>query len=272
VNPIKKEKRMHRHLGLIVVVMLGAAFAQAAEPPSSTPPTVRPAAPAPEQAQALQRFLGALAPAAQQAPQPPRTITVTGRAVGYIPKDTVIWTISLESTGKDVPAVKQAADLRLKAVTDICQAKGIQADDIDPGLIHLVDTRITDSAAADPQKPILATRNVTVRQRDAAKFNDLLDVLSRDKTNRVKFVFVCSKRDEVMRETVTQASQAAREKAAAMATVAGAKVGRPLTIDEYPPAKMNVPEASVPVDHDTPAFGVDCEKVIMTVYVTFELE
>lgn len=266
---------MHRHLGLIVVVMLGVAFAQAAEPSSSpppAPPAVRPAAPASDQAQAFQRILGALAPATQQAPQPPRTITVTGRAVGYIPKDTVIWTISLECTGKDVPTVKQAADQRLKAVTDICQAKGIQADDIDPGLIRLVDTRITDSATADPQKPIMATRNVTVRQRDASKFNELLDALSRDKTNRVKFVFVCSKRDEVMRETVTQASQAAREKAAAMATVAGAKVGRPLTIDEYPPAKMNVPDASIPVDRDTPAFGVDCEKIIMTVYVTFELE
>jgi len=266
---------MHRHFGLILVVVLGAAFVQAAEPPSSPPPAptaVRPAAPASDQSQAIQRFLGALAPSAPQAPQPPRTITVTGRAVGYIPKDTVIWTISLECSGKDVPTVKQAGDQRLKAVTDLCQARGILPDDIDPGLIRLVDTRITDSANADPQKPILATRNVTVRQRDAAKFNDLLDALSRDKTNRVKFLFVCSKRDEVMRETVTQASQAARDKAAAMATVAGAKVGRPLTIDEYPPPKMNAPDASIPIDRDTPVFGADCEKVIMTVFVTFELE
>ena len=266
---------MSRYLVSTLIVALVATVAQAAEPPTtppSPPPTVRPTAPASDQAQALQRFLGALAPSAQQAPQPPRTITVTGRAVGYIPKDTVLWTISLESAGKDVATVKQAGDQRLKAVTDACLAKGVQADDIDPGLIRLVDTRIVDSANADPQKPILATRTVTVRQRDATKFNDLLESLSRDKSNRIKFLFVSSKRDEVMRETVTQASQTARDKAAAMATVAGAKLGRPLTIDEYPPTKMTAPDASVPIDKDAPVFGADCEKVIVTVYITFELE
>jgi uncharacterized protein YggE len=204
---------------------------------------------------------------------PPRTVTVTGRAVGYLPMDTVIWTISLETTGKDVTDVKKASDQQVKTVTDACKAKGVQPADIDPGLIRIVDTRLPETGAAgDAQKPILAARSVTVLQRDVTRFNDLLEVLGRDKNNRIRYVFACSTRDDVMRDTVARATQAARDKASAMATVAGAQLGRPLTIDEYPPPKLNIPDASVPVDRDTPAFGAAAEKVIMTVYVTFELQ
>jgi len=268
---------MLRPIGLILAVLLAAAIAQAAEP---SPPPSRPAAPAApapapavdQAAPAPRAVVAAPASAKQQEPPPPRTITVTGRAIGYIPKDTVIWTITIENSGKDVGVAKAASDQQVKTITDACKAKGVQPADIDAGLIRLVDTRSTASVAADPQKPIQATRNVTVRQRDVLKFNELLDILSRDKSNRIRYVFLSSSRDDVMRDSVIRATQAAREKASAMANVAGAKLGRPLTIDEYPPPKLNISDASVPVDSDTPAFGVDAEKVITTVYVTFELE
>jgi uncharacterized protein YggE len=264
---------MHRHLVLILAVVLVATLAKAAEQAPPPAPATTPA-PANPQAAPLPHSPAAPARAEPQPQPPPRTITVTGRAIGYVPKDTVIWTIGLEATGKDVSDTKKAGDLQVKAVTDTCTARGILPADIDPGLIRLVDTRLQNekSDAADSKRPMLATRSVTVRQRDVLKFNDLLEALSHDKSNRIRYVFVCSKRDEVMRETITLATQAAREKAAAMATVAGAQLGRPLTIDEYSPPKLNIPDASVPVDRDTPAFGVDTEKIIMTVYATFELQ
>jgi uncharacterized protein YggE len=268
---------MLRPIGLILAVLLAAAIAQAAEPSPPPPRPATAAAPAPappaEQAAPAPRPAAA-APAGpkQQEPPPPRTITVTGRAIGYIPRDTVIWTITIEKSGKDVGVVKAASDQQVQTITDACKAKGVQPADIDAGLIRLIDTRSTGSAAADPQKPIQATRNVAVRQRDVLRFNELLDVLSRDKSNGIRYVFVCSSRDDVMRDTIIRATQAARDKATAMANVAGAQLGRPLTIDEYAPPKLNIPDATVPVDRDTPAFGVEAEKIITTVYVTFELE
>lgn len=264
---------MHRHLAWVLAAWLAPTFAVAAEPaapPRPLAPAAAPAAPEPQPALTLPRIAGILA--GERTP-PPRTVTVTGRAVGYLPMDTIIWTISLETTGKDVTDVKKASDQQVKTVTDACKAKGVQPADIDPGLIRIVDTRLPETGAAgDPQKPILAARSVTVLQRDVTRFNDLLEVLGRDKNNRIRYVFACSTRDDVMRDTVTRATQAARDKATAMATVAGAQLGRPLTIDEYAPPKLNIPDASVPVDRDTPAFGADAQKVIMTVYVTFELQ
>ena len=250
---------MHRCAPLILTLLLVAAFASAAE---QAPELVVQKVPQP----LLQQVL-------QPPPVPPCTITVTGRAVGYIPADTVIWAITLESMGKDVSDVKQASDRLVKTLADACMRLGIQPADIDTGLIRMEDARIVGrTAPEDLKKPFTATRTVTIRQTDLGGFNDVLEMLSTQAIKRMRYVFVSSQRETVVRETIVEAARVATDKAAAMAAVAGAALGKPLLINEYAPPHLKIPEDAVPVDKDSPAFGADAEKIIATVYVTFELE
>lgn len=250
---------MHSSMPLIVMLLLTGALAQAAQE-----------APAPIPREAPQPLLR---PAPQRSPIPPRTITVTGKAVGYIPADTVIWTITLESTGKDVSDVKQVSDRLVKTLADACKRLGIQPADIDTGLIRMEDARIVGLATPeDIKKPFTATRTVTVRQTDVGRFNEVLEMLSRQKIKRMRYVFVGSKRETVVRDTIVEATRVARDKAGAMATVAGSTLGKPLVINEYAPTHLNIPEDAVPLDKDSGALGADAERIIATVYVTFELD
>jgi uncharacterized protein YggE len=181
--------------------------------------------------------------------------------------------VTLDSSGKDLMEAKEQSDQQVKALLDVCKQKGIQGADVDVGVVRISDSRTSDAAGhLDPNKPFTVTRVVTLRERDLRQFTAILETLSRGRATRVRYNVVSSKTDDVTRDTLVKATQAAKDKAAAMVGVLGARLGKVLRIDEYPPSGQNIPDEKVPVDQGSSAFGADAEKVRITVYVTFEIQ
>jgi uncharacterized protein YggE len=193
-----------------------------------------------------------------------RTVSVTGTAVGYVPIDTVLWTITLEVRDKDFIKAKDLSEQQVRDLVLLLKQTGVQAADINTGL-----PRIKDDAES---RLTTATRDVTARQRDSAGFTKTLEALTLDRRLKFRYGITSSRRPEVEKDTLLKAVQAAKDKAQAMAVVAGARLGHVLTINEYPPPGWKVSTGTVPVDAPTSAFGAEAETVAITVYVTFELE
>jgi uncharacterized protein YggE len=211
--------------------------------------------------------------ATEEKQPPPRTVSVSGSAVGYVPADTILWNVTLQTAGKDVVEAKAASDEQVKGLTDACAKRGVQVSDIVVGIVRIQDARVDEKVETrDPARPFNVTRIVTVRQRDPRLFSEMLEMLSRGKGIRTRYNVVSSKTDQVTKETIVKATEAAKDKATAMATVLGARLGSVLTINEYPPAGWNTPDDSVPIDQSSAAFGADAERVRITVFVTFELQ
>ncbi len=73
----------------------------------------------------------------------------------------------------------------------------------------------------------VVSRSVTVRQRDLERFDEYLDALVSCAEMEVDFSFESSRIHAVRAETRLKAVMAARDKAAAMAGIVGAKLGHP---------------------------------------------
>jgi len=202
-----------------------------------------------------------------------RTVSVSGTAVGYIPADTILWNVTLQTAGKDVVEAKASSDEQVRGLTEACAKRGGQGADIVVGFVRIQDARIDEKAESrDPLKPLAVTRVVSIRQRDPRLFPEMLEMLSRGKGIKVRYNVVSSKADQITKETLVKATEAAKDKATAMATVLGARLGNVLAINEYPPEGWNTPDENVPIDQNSAAFGADAEKVRITVFVTFEIQ
>jgi len=165
-----------------------------------------------------------------------------------------------------------ANEQQVKVLLDACSKKGIQGNDVSLGMIKVKDAQVPGQEAADASsKRFLVSRTITLRQRDVGLFQDMLDLLGKG-SGPVKYTTYCSKSDKITRDTLIRATQAAKEKATAMATALGATLGPVLSVNEYPPKGENVPENNVVTDESSGAFGAEAEKVRITVFATFELQ
>ena len=203
-----------------------------------------------------------------------RTISVSGSAVSYIPADTILWTVTLQTGANDVAEAKVLSDTQVKELVDVCAKKNILAQDIAAGLFKIHDTRLEENAGMknDAGKLFTVTRIATIRQKDPTLFSDMLSMLSKGKGLKVRYNIVSSKTDQITKETLVKATEAAKNKATAMVTSLGAQLGKVISINEYPPIGWNIPESNVPVDQSSAVFAAEAEKVRITVYVTFEIE
>ena len=141
-------------------------------------------------------FTTSLAAWAASEPQqpPPRTISVSGSSVGYIPKDTILWDITFRSAGRDLLDAKAASDQRLKDLLEVCAAQGIQGSNVVASIPKIQDARQNSTdVAGEPGKPFVVTRIVTLRQQDLRRFTELLDALSHAKNFKVHYQAVSSK-------------------------------------------------------------------------------
>jgi uncharacterized protein YggE len=222
---------------------------------------------------AILAFALPCASAPEVAGSPPRTVSVSGTAVAHVPVDTVVWTITMDSSGKDLREAKEASDRQVKSLLATCEQKGIQGQDIDIGKIRIADSRTSDSRPAYASRPLFRiTRVITLRQSELRHFTSLLELLSRGDRMRVRYRIVSSKVDEIRRETLVKATKAARTKAAAMVEALGGQLGKALKIDEYPPSDQHASDQNTTMDQDSAAFGADAEKLTTTVFVTFEIQ
>lgn len=216
-------------------------------------------------------FSATAAPEPPQPTKPPRTVSVSGSAVGYIQPDAILWTVFRESSGKNIIEAKEANEAQIKTLLDACSKKGIPGTDVSLGMISVQDTQTGQGADLPANaKRFVVGRTITIRQRELAIFHDMLDLLSKG-TGKVKYTTYCSKTDKITRDTLLRATQAAKDKAAAMANVLGATLGPVLSLDEYPPVGSTIKNEDVVVDESTAIFNAEAEKLRVTVYAVFEL-
>jgi uncharacterized protein len=170
------------------------------------------------------------------APPPPRSISVTGTAEIATAPDEFTINVGVESFAAEPQAAKEANDRAMKALLASARAFAPDAKDVrtegftlQPHYEGPYDShRLT---GYDARKTLIVVLH------DGDKVEVFLTELFKDGANRLDGVAYGSSRLlDQRKEARALAVIAAREKATAMATTLGQKLGRPLKIDEEPEA------------------------------------
>ncbi|HEX8296983.1 MAG TPA: SIMPL domain-containing protein [Chthoniobacteraceae bacterium] len=233
-------------------------------------------------------FLLSLAPLAEaQVAKPARTISVTGTAVTRTAPDLVVWSIALVDHDRDLAAAKAANDKKLAKLFAVRNELQIEAADLEAGAVNIQrEYERDDRGTRGAFKHFAVTRSVVIRQREMKRFDEFLSKLVASAEMEVSVGFQSSRIHEVRATTRLQALKLAKEKAAEMAAVLEAKLGKVLTIDEHPPegatdfstrSMSNSVVAFDPAggglaDVASGTFAPGAIETRVVVYTTFELE
>jgi len=214
-----------------------------------------------------------------------RSISVSGTVETKTAPDQVVWSISLTDTDTDMRKAKANNDERVKSVIALRDKLDIGEGDIETGQVSIRrEYERTSRGDRGAFKHFVVSRSVTIRQRDLKRFDEFLDALVASTELEASFSFATSRMHEVRTETRLKALKVARDKAAAMAEVVGAKLGKVLTIDEHSSGSRwmslgtNIVSNSM-IDAGPPAADLATDKfvpgaisVTLTVHATFELK
>lgn len=168
-----------------------------------------------------------------------RTINVTGEAeVRAVPDEAVFnfGIVTFDST--DIDRARQDNDRRLTDLLALVRRLGIDDKFVQTDFLS-IEPRYEYETEGWRRKEYLigyaTTRNLSVTLRDLTKFEALLAGALKLGVDRVGQAELRTTQMRKYRdEARAQAIRAAREKAAALAAELGAKVGRPILIDESP--------------------------------------
>jgi len=218
--------------------------------------------------------------AAAQPAEPPRVVSVSGTVEAKTAPDQIIWTITLTDSDRHLGKAKEKNDEKIKTVLALAKQLGIAEADIETGWLDA--ERDYDHKGFFKRFEI--KRTVTIRQRDLKRFDEFLDALVAGTDLGVTFRLESSRRHEARTEARRKALLVAKEKATAMASALGAKIGRVCAIAEHPQSTTswsNITSNWAPISHGEPAVDADADTdtfvpgaitVKATVYVTFALE
>ena len=171
--------------------------------------------------------------AAARGEEPPRTINTTGESVVYVRPDEAVVGFGVESFATTVEKAKQqneeAAARLLKAVKDVgIDDKHVQTDTVQ------VEIRYNDGG--HPSRGIegyYARRAYSVTLNDVKKLEKLVDAALKNGANQFSgFEYRTSELRKHRDQARKMAVAAAREKAEALASELGCRVGAPRTINE----------------------------------------
>lgn len=222
--------------------------------------------------------------AAARQDEPLRSISVSGTVETKVAPDLIVWSISLTDTDKDMRKAKEMNDAKIESVIALREKLDVGDGDIETGTVSIRrEFERVPQGGRGEFKHFVVNRYVTIRQRDLKRFDEFLDAFVSSAEMEVNFQFESSKMMDVRAETRLKALQIAKEKAQTMAEVAGAKLGKVITINEHAQRSVNpMSNASIRqgsftqstpgADLATDTFIPGAMRVQMTVYATFELE
>jgi len=212
---------------------------------------------------------------------PPRSISVSGTAVMKAAPDQIVWHIQLTDFDKDMRKAKQRNDAKVEAVVALRRALDIGKHDLDTGRLSISrEYERGQHGQRGAFKHYRVSRSVTIRQTDLKRFDEYLDKLVASSEMEVSFSFESSQIHKLRAETRLKAMAEAKKKAADMARVVGAKLGKVLVINEHSPnqpyfspmSNAAFTHSPPPVDAASDRFVPGAITVQVSVYVTFELE
>lgn len=165
---------------------------------------------------------------------PGRSISVNGQAEVKVVPDEVVLTLGVETRAKEIPALRNEHDRRVKAVLAAAREFHIPEKDLKTDYLQLEPQMGSGSVGSGPMVVGYVERTtLVVTLRDVGQFESLLaSVLSAGATHVHGINFRTRELRKHRDEARAMAIKAAKEKAAALAGALGQKVGRPLTIQE----------------------------------------
>jgi len=161
-----------------------------------------------------------------------RLITVTGDADVKVVPDEVVLLLGVETWDKDLSVAKSQNDERVKKVLALVKDFGIESKHVQTDQIS-VEPRYEDSYTQRDFVGFFVRKSVVVTLKDISKFEDMLTgVLSAGATHIYGVQYRTTELRRYRDQARALAIKAAQEKAVAMATELGQKVGKPTSIHE----------------------------------------
>lgn len=206
----------------------------------------------------------------------PRLITVNGISDVWVEPDEAVLSIGVTSQGKALDQTQKEQDQQVKKVIRLLTRAGIAEKDIQTSRLQ-IGAEYEYIKEARTMIGYKASQSFTVVLRDLSKHDALLTDLIKNGVDDVFGIeFRLSNTREHADKARIQAARAAKEKAVAIATELGAKVGRPHTIQEMdeepwqPAMRANVMMAEAKAGQA--GFASGQIRVRARVTVSFELE
>jgi uncharacterized protein len=181
--------------------------------------------------------LAAASPAFAQIVQPPPQISLSGSAEVKVAPDEIMLNVAVETRSETLEPARLENDEKIAAVLAFLKQSKIKDKDVQTDYINIQpDYNYNNSSSASHVKPVayIVRKNLEIRLTEVAGFQNILTGLL---TNGVNYVNGIDFRTTQLRkyrdEARTMAIRAAREKAAALTSELGAKLGKVTSINAY---------------------------------------
>ncbi len=192
---------------------------------------------------ALPLVLLTVATAAAQDEQPRLSdlipsITVTGTGEVQVEPDRAQIHVGVVTQAESAAGAVEANNQAMQQLLDALKQHGVEANDIQTSNFSISPQHDYDQQGRHPPQIVgyQVTNQVQVKVRDLARLGALLDLVVQQGANQVQGIdFQVSDQSQRKDEARRKALDDARRKAELYASAAGARVGRPLLIQESAP-------------------------------------
>jgi len=161
-----------------------------------------------------------------------RTIYVSGTADIEVEPDFINWEVALRDSDPDPLKAKKKNDQRYEALLELAEDLDIEPRDLVVGEVSIDKQFERNKDNAYVFKGYNVSREILVIQRDFDEFDEMLERLAGFKAE-FDVSYGSTKVHAIKRKAQLAAVEAAREKAQAIATVLGQRVGRPISITDH---------------------------------------
>ena len=165
---------------------------------------------------------------AQNTQQP--TVDVTGEGIVMVVPDEVTIQVRVENTGKNATVIKQQNDRTVNDVLKFVKSIGIADKDVRTDYIRLSKNYEYNTKTYN----YAANQSISIKVRNLAKYEDLMNGLLETGINRIDGVsFSSSEKEKLESDARKKAVANAQEKAKEYAGVLGQTIGKAIAISEF---------------------------------------
>ncbi|WP_026461890.1 SIMPL domain-containing protein [Adhaeribacter aquaticus] len=227
-------------------------------------------------------FCLSLSAFAQVQPALPPLVSVTGLGEVKVAPDQIALNVGIDVRDKNLENARRQNDQKIAALLNYLKRAGIDAKDIQTTNLSVYPNYVGEYGQTTPEF-YMTQKSITVTIRDIKKFDEILTGIYKTGANRVEGIEYRTSELQKHREQARKlAVQAARQKAMALTSELGSKVGRVYAINEsgsegyptplYRGRGANKMMESVAVDAGGPTIAVGQITVSASVDVSFVIE
>jgi uncharacterized protein YggE len=170
---------------------------------------------------------------AQQQPILPPLVTVTGTGEVKVQPDEIILNIGIDVRDKNLETARKQNDERVVTLLNFLKKSGIDAKNIQTTNLSVYPNYVGEYGQTTPEF-YMTQKSVTITIKEVKRFDEILTGIYKTGANRVEGIEYRSSELQKHREQARKlAIQAAKQKALALTSELGSKVGRVYNITEH---------------------------------------